>query len=246
MKQFVVASLLVLALGVGSAFAQQQPSAKVTAKTANFTLLPAVTNTTSTPIEGQWTTLLANNIKVANQKDLFIGASFEVGLYTKTLVRSKLMVSDTSTAVAKVDVRVLLTDQAGNTRIVEPGAVTYGRRSQTLSATLEGAIFTGVNGTCVTIVTNLDGSLSLQLDTACVQAEEIALILDTMDAASFNFVAADVPQGVQTVSVQARISVNGTVQNGEYQATALVGKGSVTVESVRMIRGEDVVLPPEI
>ena len=64
-----------------------------------------------------------------------------------------------------------------------------------------------------------------------------------MDAATFNFVATDVPQGVQTVSVQARVSVSGTVQNGTYKAKALIGKGSMTVESVRMIKGDDVVLP---
>ena len=81
------------------------------------------------------------------------------------------------------------------------------------------------------------------LNELCVQAEEIELILDTMDAATFNFVAADVPQGIQTISVQARIGVEGAVQNGAYEAAALVGKGSVTVESVRMIKGEDVVLP---
>ena len=233
-----ITALLAQTLLVGSANAQNQPAAKVTAKTANFTLLPKIVNTASQPINGDWTTLLSNKLKVSNQKDLFIGASFEVGLYTKTLVRSKLMVTDSSTAVAKVEVRVLLVDEQGNGRIVEPGAVTFGRRSQTLSATLEGAI-----SSCLSISTNLDGSLSLVLNELCVQAEEIELILDTMDAATFNFVAADVPQGIQTISVQARIGVEGAVQNGSYEAAALVGKGSVTVESVRMIKGEDVVLP---
>ncbi len=234
----LTAAIVALAICAGSALAQQQPSAKVTAKTANFTLLPKVANTTSTPIQGSWITLLSNKIKMANQKDLFIGASFEVGLYTKTLIRSKLMVTDSSTAVAKVEVRALVTDEQGNVRVVEPGNITFGRRSQTLSATLEGAITS-----CLTIATNLDGSFSMVLNEACVQAEEIELILDTMDAASFNFVAADVPQGIKTISLQARVSVSGAVQNGTYKAAALVGKGSMTVESVRMIKGEDVILP---
>jgi len=228
----------VLALCASSALAQQQPSAKVTAKTANWTLVPEVVNTTDAPISGEWTTLLSNKIKVANQKDLLISASFEVGLYTETLVRSKLMVTDSSTAVANVDVQVVITDEVGNVRIVEPGPVTFGRRSQTLSATLEGAILG-----CFT-VDPLTGSIILNPDLAtCVTAEEIALILDTMDAATFNFVATDVPQGVQTISVQARVGVSGTVQSGTYKAKALIGKGSMTAESVRMIKGEDVVLP---
>ena len=229
-SQLIVA-MLALSLAAVSGYAQSQPSSKVTAKTANFTLLPPTTTT------GDWQTLLANSIKLANNKDLFINACFEVGLYTDTLVRSKLMVSDTSTAKACVKVRVVLDINTPAARIVEPGEVVYGRRSQTLSATLEGAI-----AGCLSIVTNLDGSLSIVLDEACVQPEVIQLILDTMDAASFNFVAVDVPQGVHTVSVQAQIDSTGTVQNGTVVATGMIGKGAVTVESVRLIKDPKVVL----
>src|SRR5437867_9312697 len=88
--------LLALSLAAVSGYAQSQPSSKVTAKTANLTLLPSTTGT------GDWQTLLSNTIKTSNQKDLFIGASFEVGLYTQTLVSSKNMTKDTSTADAKV------------------------------------------------------------------------------------------------------------------------------------------------
>ena len=228
-SQFMVA-MLALSLAAVSGYAQtSQPSAKVTAKTANLTLLPPTTT------QGEWHTVLANSIKTANQKDLFISASFEVGLYTDTLVKSKLMVSDTTTAKADVKVRVVLDLGTGAERVVEPGEVVYGRRSQTLSATLEGAI-----AGCLSVVTNLDGSLGIVLNQACVQPEVIDLILDTMDAASFNFVAVDVPQGVHTVSVQAQIETTGTVQNGTFEARALVGKGAVTVESVRLIKNANV------
>jgi len=230
-SQFTIA-MLALSLAAVSGYAQNsQPSSKVTAKTANFTLLPATTTT------GDWVTLLSNNIKTANQKDLFVNACFEIGLYTDTLVRSKNMVSDTSTAKASVKVRVVLDLGKANERIVEPGEVVYGRRQQTLSATLEGQI-----AGCLTIVTNLDGSLSIVLDPLCVQPEVIQLVLDTMDAASFSFVAVDVPQGVHTVSVQAQIDSTGTVQNGTFAAHALVGKGAVTVESVRLVKDPNVVL----
>src|SRR5437867_5785384 len=226
-SQFMVA-MLALSLAAVSGYAQtSQPSSKVTAKTANLTLLPSTTGT------GGWQTLLSNTIKTANQKDLFIGASFEVGLYTQTLVSSKNMVKDTSTADAKVQVRVLL----DGTRVVEPGDVVYGRRKQTLSATLEGAI-----GGCLSLVTNLDGTVSIVVDPLCVLPETIELILETMDAASFNFVAVDVPQGVHTISVQARIDTDTSVQTGTASAEGLVGKGSMTVESVRLIKDPNVVL----
>src|SRR5213594_3986333 len=82
---------LALPLVIGTADAQNsQPSAKVTAKTANFTLLPKTNGT------GGWQTCLANTIKTANQKDLFIGVSFEVGLFNQTKVSSKNNVSDSS------------------------------------------------------------------------------------------------------------------------------------------------------
>src|SRR5947207_5809662 len=174
---FMIA-MLALSLAAVSGYAQtSQPSSKVTAKTSALALLDYTKGT------GGWQTLFSNTIKTANQKDLFISASFEVGLYTQTLVSSKGMVKDTSTADAKVQVRVVL----DGTRVVEPGNVVYGRRKQTLSATLEGAI-----AGCLGFSTNVDGTVSMVVDPLCVLPETIELILETMDAASFNFVAVDV------------------------------------------------------
>jgi len=190
-----LALALVLALVAGNANAQQQPSAKVTAKTANLVLIPSTTATVD------WVTVLTNNIKTPNLKDLFITASFEAGLYTDTTVTG----SDNSTARARVQVRVLLDGQE-----VEPGQIVYANRAQTLSAML-------------------------------TDAERIQLILDTMSAASFSYVAVDVPVGVHTVAVQARVDTSGA---GTFVALGAVGKGTMTVESVRLIRGEDVELVP--
>ncbi len=225
-KSLSVKTLLIAAI-IGVALSGWAQSSKVTAKTANLTLLPPTT------MQGEWKTVLANNIKLANNKDLFVTACFEVGLYTDTLVRTRNMVSDSSTAKASVSVRVLV----DNSRVVEPGEVVYGRRSQTLSATLEGAI-----GACLVTVSNIDGSFSTTVNTNCVTPEVVQLINDTLDAASFSFVAVDVPQGNHVVSVQAKIETSGTVQNGTFQARALVGKGSMTVESVRLVKDPNVVL----
>jgi len=223
----IIGTILALVLITGIAYAQtSQPSAKATAKTANLTLLPETTGT------GDWQTVLANTIKTANQKDLFMGASFEVGLFTRTLVKSKNQVSDTSTANARVQVQVLV-----DGKVAEPGVVVFGRRTQTLTAKLEGAI-----SGCLTVVTNIDGSLSIVVDPACVTPEEIELILSSMEAATFNFVAVDVPQGVHTISVQARIDTSTSVQTGTASATGTIGKGSLTVESVRLIKNPNVIL----
>ncbi len=206
-------------------------SAKVTARTANFTLLQP------TATQGQWSTLLDSTIKVANNHDLFITACCEVGLYTDTLTRSKGLVSDTSTAKASVKVRVVLDLGTVRERVVEPGEVTYGRRTQTLSSTLEG----GIAG-ALSVVTNATGGFSIVLDPTLVVPEVIQLIEDTVDAASFSYVAQDVTVGQHTVSVQAKIATSGTVENGTFEARALVGKGAFTCESVRLVRNAGTVM----
>ncbi len=183
---------LPLAMSTGRAQQPQQPSSKVTAKTANFVLLPETTGT------GDWVTLLCNNIKTPNLKDLFITASIEAGLYTRTQTTD----TSTSSAKASVQVRVLLDGQE-----VEPGPTIYANRLQTLSTSLG-------------------------------PTETVQFILDTMNASSFSYVAVDVPVGVHQVCVQARVDTSGS---GDFSALGGVGKGTLTVEEVRLIKNEDVV-----
>ncbi len=225
MKQLLIGLSLALAL---CGQAQQQPSAKVTAKTANLTLIPKSNG------NGEWKTVLSNKIKTANMKDLAVTASLEIGLFTKTAVSSKNMIEDTAVGQAEVEVQVLV-----DGRLVEPGAVVFGRRTQTLSATLEGAI-----GSCLVTTTNLDGTFSTTVNLACVTPENISLVNDSLQATSFSFVATDVPQGVHTVSVQARIATIGSAQFGTYSALAFVGKGSMVVESIRLRKGDEVLEVP--
>ena len=183
----LLALSLASSLAMGTANAQQQPSAKVTAKTSSTVLIPETTGT------GDWVNVLTNNIKTANNKDLFITAAFEVGLYTRAAD-----LPDAS-ARAGVQVRVLRDGQ-----VVEPGVITYGRRIQTVKG-----------------------------------LQPTDLILDTLEAASFSFVDVDVPVGVHSITVQARVDTGGVP---DFAAFGLVGKGTLTVESVRLIKGEDVVL----
>ena len=194
-----------------------QPSAKFAFSTSELTLIPSTTGTSG------WVTILSSPIKMPAAKELFVSASLEAGLFTQTLVRSKNKVKDTSTASASIQVRALIDNTA-----VPPGVVTYAARTQTLSATLEGAI-----GDCLSTVTNADGSTSIIVDQDCVTPEEIELILTTLSAASFNFVASDVPVGTHVMSIQARITTSTSAQTGTASASALVGKGTVIAQTVR-------------
>lgn len=210
----VVAAVCLLVAGTG--YGQ---SAKSMAMVSSATLINA------TPDTGGWQTVLVSNIKTANQKNLFIDAALECGIYTRTLARSKGGNKDTSTAAAVIQVRVLVDNVPAR-----PGNVVYAMRYQQLSATLEGMI-----ASCLT-VDPLTGSIILDPD--CVTPEEIELIQETMSANSFNFVA-DVTSGDHILKIQARIQSEADAGAGEAEAWGMVGWGGVTVEEVRLVKGLD-------
>jgi hypothetical protein len=217
----ILALTLVLPLVTATSHAAGVPSSKATFETSDLILIPETTGTSD------WVTVLSGIIKTPSQKDLFISGSLEAGIFTQTNVKSKNLKKDTSTASVSIQVRALVDGE-----VVPPGVVTYAARTQTLSATLEGAI-----AGCLTIVTNADGSLSVVLDETCVTPEEIDLILSTLQAASFDFVATDVPVGVHTVSIQARITTSGSAEAGSFTALGFVGKGTMIVDEVRLVKG---------
>ena len=252
-----LAVVLAVALGAGAVWASNGIRAsKATAKVSELTLLewkpdepsgaaPGNLTGSSENYTGNWTTILTQNIKTPNQKDLIIDVSLETGLYTRTHVKSKRNYEgdpdwDSSTAHAKVMVRVGVD---GNYTTVAPGAeqeagvafprqVTFNEREQTLSAKFMG-IFTAE---CIYVDPDT-GDVSIIYD--CLEPEELELILNTMSANSFNFVVADLTPGNHVITVEAKIIANGAAEEGKFEAMAMVGQGSVTIELVRMVKGED-------
>jgi hypothetical protein len=217
----VLSVALVLALGTGLAVASTDypghPSAKATAKVGDLYHI----NETTAP---DWVTVLNNTIKTPNQKALFIDVSLECGLYTLTQVKSKNAVPDTSTSMASILVRVLVDNE-----VAYPGNVTFARRSQTMTAVFQGIIqgcLECEDGVCV-------------INQSCVQNETLELILDTMSANSFNFIADNFTAGVHNVKVQVKIVTSADIPD-KTEAFANIGLGSVTIEEVRLIRGEDI------
>ena len=214
-----LAVVLALTLGAGAVLATPpQPASKATAKVGDISF---VTET------DEWTTILTQDIRTPNGKDLFIDVSLQCGLYTQTEVKSKGGAKDTSTADAMITVRVLVDGVAAH-----PGPVVFSRRYQELSAVLQGQI---------PLIWDEDLGKYVIAEGA-LTFEEIELILDTMDAHSFNFIIDDLTSGVHTVEVQAMIDTAAVEGEGTASASASIGKGSVTVELVRMIKGEDIEL----
>src|SRR6266568_3913313 len=94
-----IALALALAAPLSSYADSTNASAKVTIQTSYLNVLGPITNSTAaTDINSGWQTVLEQDLKMANNHDLLMVASFEVGLFTSTTVQSKNMVADTSTA----------------------------------------------------------------------------------------------------------------------------------------------------
>ena len=196
-----VFAVAVSLMAIGPVAAEENPnaSAKATAMLTAGTLINWTGETDG------WVDLLANTIKTPNQKELFIDVALQCGLYTLTQVKSKNGVKDTSSADVTIDVRVLVDGVEAR-----PGQVVYSRRLQTLSATLNGLIVNCLVEYCYDPDPDdpdNEDKCVLVIDPVCMETlepEEIELILDTLDAHAFNFVAADLGSGVHTVEVQAK------------------------------------------
>jgi len=202
-------------------------SAKSSAKAGNINLMAT---TLGGPVTTPWQTVLTSAIRTSQQKDLFVGVSLESSLFTRGKVRSRNKLADRSSVAAGVEVQVLIDGQPAY-----PGPVVFNRRRQELTAT-----FQGILASCLTTDPTTGAPI---IDEACIEPEDLELILDTTSANHYNFVADDVGVGDHAVLVQARINLDASFQTGESEASAIVGHGTVTVEEVRLLKGVEVFEP---
>ena len=194
--------------------------------------------------------ILNGMIKTANKKDLLIGVSLEIGLYTETQVKGKNGSKESAGAEGGVKITVKVDGE-----VVPPGQVTFAQRFQELSATLGGVI-----ESCNVVDEDTDGdgendSSSINVERDCVVSdEEIGLIISTMAAHHFNFILPDLSPGEHHVEVIADVMSHAEYTNGTYDvynddgtvttvsttdnvadAWALVGKGSMAVQEVQAV-----------
>lgn len=250
-KLSIVCLAIVMTVVFGFTTVNAAPSAKATAQIGDLSVLEVSgSGGSGDAVSGDtgWTTLFTQDIKTPTGKDLFINVSLECGLTTDTTVMSKKLVRAIADAEAIVEVKVVVdgVDVPVNGNDPADTDITFARRHQTLIAEFAGDI-----SECMTIV---DGVIVI--DWACVTPEMLQLILDTMQANSFNFIVPDLAAGTHTVQIEAKLSYEAsgnleqqeideaivTMAEGKAFAKAYLGNGSVTVEVVRMIKGEDVVV----
>ncbi|MBW1990959.1 MAG: hypothetical protein JRI59_02315 [Deltaproteobacteria bacterium] len=248
----VLAVMLALVLAAGAVLAaDQMPSSKVAVALGQINVLKEVSSEGSPgSSDSGWETILRTYIKTPNQKELLFHVSLESGIYTQTKVKSKRnsegdTSTDTSSASGIIRVRVRVIDPNGYVRYAAPSGnsgrslpiggtegVVFNYRTQTMTAKFMG-IFTGE---CLIVDPDTD---EVTIDYNCLEPEELELLLDTLEANAFNFLLANVVPGVQTIEVQARLEVSADSQDGSSEAKAAIGLGSLVVETVRMVKGED-------
>jgi len=240
----ILAVVLVAMLGATGVFAQENPnaSAKATAQIEGLTVISEseavqpdddavddwVYDLDTNPED--WHVILTQTIKTANNKDLFIDASLLSGLYTKTVVRSKGGDKEASAAAGAVLLAVTVDydeTKPPSEWLAWPGPIIYNARAQVLTATLQGIVE----------LVDEDGVYSLNI----TAPEEIGLFIATLSANSFNWIVDDLNSGMHTVEVWAKCVTYAGTSKGSAEAVAVIGLGSVTIEEVRMVKGEDAV-----
>lgn len=225
---------LVAGLAGASAHAQTTPSAKATFAYTSLTVLPPCNSTDAAGCDG-WTSILKQQLKTANQKDLFINASLQCGLVTDTTVKSVNGSLDTAEARATIRVKVKITSPTGVVTYAQPAT-----GSDAMNAAGDGIVFCDRSQTLKAKFSGLNCKVDAYGAVTCADPEELQLILKTLNANAFNFVAPAMGTGVNTIEVLARSSASGsaTGTNGSLgSANAFIGAGSVAVEEVRMIKG---------
>ena len=204
------------------------------------------------PTDTGWKTVQRTYIKTPNAKDLVMNVAMQTGLVTFTEVKSKGGNKDTSKAQASIQVRVVIYDVDSSTLEVIPtshryaypssdngvndgSGVTYNSRTQVLSATFQGII-----ERCISDVG------TIFIDDQCLDPEEVSLLLETLSANAFNFIAANEGPGIKQIDVQARAKATTDLFGGTGSAKgeAYVGLGSMLIETVRFVKDQDGV--PEI
>jgi hypothetical protein len=209
----------------------------------------AITNTGA-----QFGTTLAN-IKVPQSKELLVGVSAQVELFTQTTVKGRKGSLSKATAMAEGGVSLLACNLAsGDCFEGAPGYITLSKRQQELEAVLGGVIEECTFDVTLDVVEDVaSGSATWTLDDCVVLQEEISLALTTMAAHHFNFVFPDLPQGDYavmatfktdaTAAAEASCSADASYCDAEVDGDAsavshaVIGKTMMTVQEVRAVKG---------
>jgi len=234
-KLLSLAAVAALAIGFASSGAQAQ-SAKFAANWSNDVKVVRAYVDTDTPssctgsssgTNGDGTQgnpcilaeALLTTIDVAQQKDLLIGVSGQIGLHTLTAAKGKGGSESSvgsATASGSVTVTLELRDSGGNVvQTAAPGPVIFASRLQELTVAVADS------------------------DTDNLTEVLVSLLIQTTAAHHFNFIGVDLDQGVYDVVAVFDLSAWVAIVGEDAIAEAIVtlGPRMVTAQEVRAAKG---------
>ncbi|GAC1513830.1 MAG: hypothetical protein NVS1B11_27310 [Terriglobales bacterium] len=147
-------------------------------------------------LNGNWRTILSASIKRPGNKDLFLDVTAECGLFTGTQMDPF--------ADATVELQVLVDGQAA-----APGPVSFCGKSNGL----------------VSPFSMLANCNSSSLSSCGLTPAELATIDLSLRSHAFNFLYVNLPNGINSIVVQARVNED----SGVGPAYGVIGKGSLEV-----------------
>ena len=169
-------------------------------------------------------------LDVAQQKDLLIGVSAQIGLVTFTQAKGKhsgdgTATEGSATASAGIDVTLELRDSNGAVvQIAAPGAVTFASRLQELKVNVP---------ECEVTIEDLATTYEADCEVL------VSLLLNTTGAHHFNFIGVDLDQGVYDVvavfDLSAFVDIVG--EDAAANAEVVLGPRMVTAQEVRAAKG---------
>jgi hypothetical protein len=188
-----------------------------------------------------WVTIMEKPIKLSASRSLFVSPSLVTGLYSQTQDKTAIGSSSTSEAMGGVYLRVVLVPADGSTPIVAAPISQCGALDPSpLGCTQIGPDWGVQLDTRVQTLTESLSACSAVVNSAtgtCSLTSIVGFVLKTGSAHTFNFVFPNARQGTYTVRVQAAVgSYASIVGGGTSIGAAAFGLGSVTIESVRLVR----------
>lgn len=206
-----------------------------------------------------WVNVLRTFIKTPNGKDLAFDVALQCFLGELVKAKSSGGVVDSATAENNIRVRVQVTDVDDSGTPVGPLDIFASPNGEPLSLGAPDAdpgsapAENGVTycGELVSLSAELQGILDLT-DAGCFDAdaatecsitpEEIQLVIESLRAHAFNFVLPNVGTGIKRITVQAKATSSASLggsESGTAKGRAVLGLGSMLVETLRLVKGFD-------
>lgn len=192
-----------------------------------------------------WNPVMTTFIKTPNGKELAFDVGLQCALITFTQAKAKGgggSGNDKAAAEGRISVRVAITpvDRDGN----DTGDTSYALPNNDGNNPLgTDAAADGPDGVTYCF---RNQELEVSFDNlVCEEGEDceiaVSLLLETLNAHAFNFVAPNVTPGIKRIDIEARATAAAAIFGGDGNAKgeAFIGMGSTLIETVRAVQAFD-------